>query len=299
MDIPAIFRPLTASLAVTLLGLFLLLSPICQAATLHYEAPVHQAQWQYQQTPYSCELTHAIPGLGVAGFRRDALSDVGFTLQVEEALKAGGKALMIAEPPVWQPDLIKQDLGEVIFQPGSMPFRFGRALTLRILAELERGMQVTLYPDSWDAIPERVSITLSTVNIRPALATFRQCLAALPVFDTVKLNDSLVLFDTNSALLGAAAKAQLDVLSEYIKLNRDVRTIHIEAHTDNVASRHYNRRLSQQRAEGVRDYLLDKGVPANQVDLKYFGEERPAASNRNEQGRQQNRRVRIRVELKG
>lgn len=297
MDITRISRPLATLSQAALLGL-LLCSPGTQAATLHYEAPIHQAQWQNQQLPYSCELTHVIPSLGEVCFRRDSLSSVGFTLQVEEALKHGSKAVMIAEPPAWQPDLGKEDLGSVVLRPGATPLQLGREQSLHMLAELERGMQVSLYAASWDAIPEQVSITLSTVNVRPALAAFRQCLANLPVFDTASLNDSRVMFATDSAALSDRARAWLDELSEYLKLNKKLQAVYVEAHTDNVASRRHNKGLSQQRAEAVRAYLVGKGVPAGLIGLRAFGEARPAASNRTAQGRQQNRRVRIRVETK-
>ncbi len=295
---PSIFhRPPTALAQAALLGLLLCL-PTVRAATLHFEAPVHQAQWQFQQQPYSCELSHVIPGFGEAHFRRDSLSEVGFTLQVEEALKRGGTATMIAEPPAWQPDLENEDLGNVPLRPGATPLQLGREPSLRMLSELERGMQVRLHAPNWDAIPTPVSITLSTVNIRTPLVQFRQCLASLPVFDRVRLDDSHILFATDSAKLDTAARAWLDKLSDYLKLNRHPPVVHVEAHTDNVATRRYNQRLAQRRAEAVRAYLLGKGVPADVIRLQAFGESRPAASNRTEQGRQQNRRVRIRVETK-
>lgn len=292
---PAVRRCIVATLA----GLMLPLGPPSWATTLHYEAPVHKAAWTMQQERFSCALRHEIPSLGVATFRRDSLSDVGFSLQVEESLKQGGEARLVAEPPAWQPDLLRKDLGEVSFTAGTTPFRLGRQQALRALAELERGMQVTFYPAGWDAMPERVSITLSTVNIRPALAGFRACMAALPVFDRADLRDSLLLFDTDSTVLSQAVRQRLDRLCDYIGLNPAIRGVYIEAHTDDVATRRYNRALSQKRARAVRDYLVGKGVPAGLVHLKSYGEERPAVSNRSEAGRRQNRRVRVRLDEAG
>jgi outer membrane protein OmpA-like peptidoglycan-associated protein len=65
----------------------------------------------------------------------------------------------------------------------------------------------------------------------------------------------------------------------------------IQGHTDNVGSNESNLKLSQERAESVRSYLLSKKLPANRVTSIGFGETRPIASNDTEEGKSQNRRV--------
>ena len=65
----------------------------------------------------------------------------------------------------------------------------------------------------------------------------------------------------------------------------------IQGHTDNVGSNEANLKLSQDRAESVRTYLISKKLPANRVTSVGFGESRPLASNDTEDGKAQNRRV--------
>ncbi|BCS54351.1 OmpA family protein [Geobacter sp. SVR] len=66
----------------------------------------------------------------------------------------------------------------------------------------------------------------------------------------------------------------------------------VEGYTDNVGTRAHNMKLSQQRAENVRTYLVDKfGIDPDRISAKGFGEDQPIASNKTAAGRQQNRRI--------
>jgi outer membrane protein OmpA-like peptidoglycan-associated protein len=69
--------------------------------------------------------------------------------------------------------------------------------------------------------------------------------------------------------------------------------IQVEGHTDAVGSDEYNLKLSQQRADSVRDYLVAQAVPAANVTAVGLGKANPVASNENAAGRQQNRRVEL------
>jgi len=70
--------------------------------------------------------------------------------------------------------------------------------------------------------------------------------------------------------------------------------IEVGGYTDNVGSE-MNQRLSEHRADSVRDYLVQQGVATNSLSSKGFGNTLPVASNDNSAGRQQNRRVEILV----
>jgi outer membrane protein OmpA-like peptidoglycan-associated protein len=67
----------------------------------------------------------------------------------------------------------------------------------------------------------------------------------------------------------------------------------VAGHTDSTGTNAYNQTLSQQRAESVSAYLRTRGVLADRIIPIGSGEERPVASNDNEAGRQQNRRVEL------
>lgn len=104
-----------------------------------------------------------------------------------------------------------------------------------------------------------------------------------------------VLFAFDSARLTAAAMATLDGLVGRLS-GADVQSIRIEGHTDSVGSDTYNQRLSERRATSVMDYLISRGVAADRLSIRGFGESQPVADNASDDGRAQNRRVEIVVD---
>jgi outer membrane protein OmpA-like peptidoglycan-associated protein len=67
----------------------------------------------------------------------------------------------------------------------------------------------------------------------------------------------------------------------------------IEGNTDSVGGDAYNQGLSERRAESVRSYLTEQGIPASSMTAVGFGKTQPIASNDTAEGRQQNRRVEL------
>ncbi len=69
----------------------------------------------------------------------------------------------------------------------------------------------------------------------------------------------------------------------------------VSGHTDNVGSASFNKRLSKQRALAVKNYLVSKGVEQDRIVAVGYGFEKPVASNDTPEGRQQNRRVEMKI----
>ena len=84
---------------------------------------------------------------------------------------------------------------------------------------------------------------------------------------------------------------EIKKVADYMKKFPTVKGV-IEGHTDNVGSAAANLKLSQSRAEAVRNYLVKKyGIAADRLTAKGYGLTRPVADNATEAGRQQNRRI--------
>jgi len=108
----------------------------------------------------------------------------------------------------------------------------------------------------------------------------------------VSLSD--VLFDFNKATLKPGAREKLSKLSGILIAYPGPYRLQIEGHTDSVGSDEYNFRLSQDRAESVRYYLVQSGVASNRIAaVRGLGKTLPVASNDTPEGRQMNRRVEI------
>lgn len=109
-----------------------------------------------------------------------------------------------------------------------------------------------------------------------------------------ELPDDL-LFDTGSAFVKPEAASLLDSLAAAL-LRAPIDRLLIEGHTDNRGSRELNSKLSQARAEAVKDCLIQRGVSPERLRATGMGFERPVADNATPEGRARNRRVCIRVD---
>lgn len=103
-----------------------------------------------------------------------------------------------------------------------------------------------------------------------------------------------VLFRSGSADLLPSAKRRLDEVAA--ALQKANNPLVIEGHTDSQGPESLNEELSDQRAEVVRDYLVEQGVSAERIRARGLGESRPVASNGSAEGRANNRRVEIVLE---
>lgn len=102
-----------------------------------------------------------------------------------------------------------------------------------------------------------------------------------------------IYFDTGSANLSPESEQELDRLFEIMSTSTLV--IEIGGYTDNVGSDDTNMDLSQARAESVVAYVVEKGISSTRISAKGYGEADPRATNETPEGRQENRRVEIKV----
>src|SRR6266481_2509186 len=106
------------------------------------------------------------------------------------------------------------------------------------------------------------------------------------------VNMSDVLFDTGSYTLKPGAREKLAKISGIVLAHAGL-TLQIEGHTDIVGGDEFNQQLSERRADSVRDFLAEQGVPASSITARGFGKTQPVASNDTAEGRQRNRRVEL------
>jgi K(+)-stimulated pyrophosphate-energized sodium pump len=101
-------------------------------------------------------------------------------------------------------------------------------------------------------------------------------------------------FETGSAKLDAASSDQLTNVADILKAFPAV-AIKLGGYTDNTGNADNNLKLSVDRAKSVMQSLVAKGVEASRIESEGYGDQHPVASNDTEEGRNQNRRISIRV----
>ncbi len=107
----------------------------------------------------------------------------------------------------------------------------------------------------------------------------------------VNLTLENIFFDTNKAKLKKESYSELNRVFALIKTNNF--KIELFGHTDNVGKNDYNLQLSQRRADAVRRYLIEKGIPAADISAIGKGETEPIEDNTSEKGKAKNRRVEV------
>jgi outer membrane protein OmpA-like peptidoglycan-associated protein len=115
---------------------------------------------------------------------------------------------------------------------------------------------------------------------------------SVEVLVALNLEFKSVLFDFNKSTLRSESHPTLDNVADIMNEYPTARFL-IEGHTDSRGPSEYNLNLSNERAGAVISYLAGKGIAANRLESKGFGETMPVASNKTNAGRQENRRVQL------
>ena len=153
-------------------------------------------------------------------------------------------------------------------------------------AETDRARQAAAQADA-----QRQQAEAEKTQMRERLK--QQLNAILETRETARgliVNISDVLFDFNKYMLKPGAREKMAKVSGILLAYPGLK-LQLEGHTDSVGSDDYNLKLSQQRADAVRDFLAEQGVGAANITAVGMGKSDPVASNDSAAGRQQNRRV--------
>lgn len=143
------------------------------------------------------------------------------------------------------------------------------------------------------ALDGRVGAVEGTANEALARATAAQKLAEGKFLYEVVLSDDSVKFPLNNNTLSPEAEQRLSALVQQLRAeNRNV-YLEIQGHTDSAGDARRNEQLGLQRAEAVRRFLSEQGIPLNRMNTISYGEAKPIAPNNTREGRMQNRRVGI------
>ncbi len=153
---------------------------------------------------------------------------------------------------------------------------------------LPYGTRYTVRAEAKDYIAIGKTIDLTSVGDFKEIKGENLQLAPLQAGVAVTLNN--IFFQFGKATLEEDSYPELNRLIEVMNQNPGM-VIEVRGHTDNVGSAESNLKLSQERANAVRDYLFSKNLAQNRVQSVGFGEAKPIANNNTTEGQAKNRRV--------
>jgi len=128
-----------------------------------------------------------------------------------------------------------------------------------------------------------LSVKSTDVNVNKDLI-----IVPIEVGQSIRLNN--IFFESAKSVLKSTSFPELDRVIEFLTNNAEIK-IEISGHTDNVGKAASNLKLSQNRANAVRDYMVKKGISGKRVDSKGYGSSKPVGSNKTKEGKAMNRRV--------
>ena len=111
------------------------------------------------------------------------------------------------------------------------------------------------------------------------------------------LTEEVIYFEYDSASITEQSRAVIEAHSQYVTENPDV-TLELAGHCDERGTREYNLALGERRSQAVQKLMIAFGVPAKQLKVVSFGEEKPVDGEHNEAAWKKNRRVELVYKIK-
>nr|WP_110456213.1 OmpA family protein [Shewanella algidipiscicola] len=263
----------------------------------HYVASLEQSQWRISDnTPIVCRLEHDIPSYGKAVFTSYAGKhhDLNFTLDMWVKPDEVTHATLMSMAPSWRPGVLSKPITDLTYQKyfsGEVP----KHAAWSMLNELERGMQPTFYYADWYNRSSKVAVGLSAANFARKYTDFRACLANLLPYSFEDIAFTVLTYEFGGNELTRYSKAQIAKVQQYLSYDPDVELVLIDAYTDSYGGRSINAKVSETRANSVKDLFLSAGIPQDRIYTEGHGERRHVASNDTIEERARNRRVVIRL----
>lgn len=157
---------------------------------------------------------------------------------------------------------------------------------------LPKGIKYGVRAIAKDFIAEAQNIDLTNVTDYKEVSGTNLKLVPIEINEVGVLNN--LFFDTGKAEIRPESNPELDRMVLTFNENPGL-VLEIGGHTDNVGSDASNIKLSQDRADSVREYFIGKGIEPDRIQSKGYGESKPKATNDTEEGKQINRRVEFKI----
>jgi sodium-type flagellar protein MotY len=263
-----------------------------------YVAPLDTASWTLNSSPLACSLEQDIPLYGKAAFKSVAnrRANMNFDLEVRHFKPVDiTPAKLISMPPQWKPNAQPQQLADVMLFPGEKPLTVKDRAAWDLLVQLEQGMFPTLMFDALVNDRQQVQVAVSSVNFQEVYGQFLNCVASLLPYSFEDIAETSVYFEFDRSDFTKQTREALAKIGTWLEYDKNLELVLVAGHTDSKGKRRYNMRLSKQRAQAVKAFFVEAGLPENKIRVQNFADTQPYTSNATPEGRSFNRRVTIKM----
>jgi sodium-type flagellar protein MotY len=261
------------------------------AMALTFQTRLESIEWTVEGDKFECRLAQPITDFGSGEFVRRAGEQATFRLKAYNSMIGGGSATLLAAAAPWQPGRGDINLGSVRIGSGNVLFNSSQVQAGRLISGLMDGRSPVVRHYSGDG---RVSeVRLLPVKFSKAFNDYQGCVARLLPKNFEQVKQSQIGFPGEGIDLDAQAKAQLQVMLEFMRADPTVNHIELDGHSDNSGNRLTNRDLSRRRALAVMEFFKANGIQESQITVRFHGERYPLAPNTNSANRAKNRRVNV------
>lgn len=277
--------------------LLLLCSGFIQANVRHYNVDVEASVWSItKQTRLSCELSHPIPGYGIASFATQASKQLNleFNLDMLRLPSRYDVADVYSVPPKWMRGAQQRKLGQMDLRKqyaGELP----ADTAWDMLTELEKGFWPTIYYRDWLNTQDAVAVSLNASNFKTQYNDFNRCVANLLPYTFQDIAYTVLGYKKNSAELTDYSQRRLSMIGEYLKEDLDLALVLVDGYSDSYGGPWLNEQLSVKRANEIRDFFASMGIDNERIEITGHGEKRHVAPNDTALDREKNRRVIIQM----
>ncbi|WP_441003310.1 flagellar protein MotY [Pseudocolwellia agarivorans] len=277
-----------------------LLVSVCNAnaGMRQYAANLDNSKWQLSnQSRLECTLSHNIPNYGEAKFysKADRKSNLEFELDMMRLPDNYSLAEVRSVAPKWRPGVAGYTLANMKLHKQFAP-SLPKKVAWTMLNELDQGMSPTFYYNDWYRSSEKISVGLSTAKFKRAYQEFVSCVGNLLDYNFDDISYTVLNYQFGTDDLTKASKRKLAMIAEYLSLDTELELVLIDGYTDSYGPRNANYKMSQRRANNIREQFVKTGIDPSRIEANGYGEKRHIASNDSIIGREKNRRVVIRMD---
>ena len=267
------------------------------AAVINYGATYSNSTWTNENTGrLTCSLVHRIPDYGEIRFVSKAGGVQNLLMELLPKRKAARiqNVTVRSRSPVFRPGYPDEKIGILKYYK-NFSGEVDEKTAWNIASDLERGRPVVFSYHDWYFRDNSVDLTVSPIGYKKAYENFLGCMNNLLPFSFEDISFTVLSYERDSGNLTPTSQDKLSRIAEYLKEDKTITRLQINAYTDSYGTASENLKTSNERAEQIKKIIEQTGVDASRIETAGFGEKHHVAPNRDEEGRQHNRRIIISI----